>query len=224
MDMNVDREVSVEKEVAHDEDSDESQIEDEDIELDDDLGNYEVYEPFLSGIRLTSGIRAWLTVALLYRRIILIIVAMALFNFVWIQVLIFVFCSLFMCFVLVIYRPYCSMVTNRFELFNESMILTVGYLAMTIVGFMRSPIESDACGVCMIWVIRIHIALNIVYILYGILRTILLYYKRYMYRRAAKRSLAKKKEMARQVVQLGFPLSSIEEESKENQNVVDEES
>ena len=165
-----------------------------------------------------------MTVAMLYRRIIMIIVAMSLFHHPWLQVSIFVACSLFMLFILVIYRPYRLMIMNCFEIFNEFMIISAGYLAMTLVGFMRSPIEREACGVCMIWVIRIHIALNVIYILYGIVRRIILYYKRFMLRRRARQRLIKQQEIAGQVARLALPLNAIQEESKENQNVVDEES
>ena len=51
------------------------------VELDEDnLYDFEIYEPLISGIRLTSGIRAWLTVAMLYRRIIMVLVAITLWS------------------------------------------------------------------------------------------------------------------------------------------------
>ena len=101
---------------------------------------------------------------------------------------------------------------NGFELFNEVMILTIGYLTMTLVGFMRSPLESEDCGLCIIWVIRIHIGLNIIYILYGFVKKILLYCKRYMLRRSAKRMIEQRKENVKKMDQrLAQQLSVVEE-------------
>ena len=57
----------------------------EDIELNEgELDEYAIYEPLISGIRITSGIRAWLTVAMLYRRIIMLLAAMPLRRQPWI--------------------------------------------------------------------------------------------------------------------------------------------
>ena len=128
---------------------------------------------------------------MLYRRIILVAAAMSLYNYPWVQLSVFVACSLLVCGMIGHFWPYYSQVTNRFELFNEVMVGSVGYLAMAVLGFTRSPIESENCGDCILWVIRIHIAVNIVYILYSNAKIGLLYAKRYAGRRAAKAAKSK---------------------------------
>ena len=101
-----------------------------------------------------------------------------------------------MCGMLVYYRPYISTVVNRFELFNEFMILSVGYFAMAAQGLTRSPFEGENCGVCIIWTIRIHIGANLLFILYLNSRTVYLYIKRFMAkRRAVEKSKVRLSEM-----------------------------
>ena len=53
------------------------------------LGEFEVYEPLVSGLKLTNKEAVWMTVIMIYRRIILTYVAMFLEDYAWIQVIVF---------------------------------------------------------------------------------------------------------------------------------------
>ena len=132
--------------------------------LNRDLGKYEIYEPLLSGLKLTKRLAPWITVVMIYRRIILVLVALFLYNYAWIQVTSFVLCSLFVACMIVYSYPYVDKGTNRLEVFNEFMITCVGYLAMVYVGVSISPPQDELCGTFMLLIIRIHIGVNVIII------------------------------------------------------------
>ena len=62
-----------------------------------DLGEWEVYEPLLAGLRVHNRIGIYFTVCLIWRRIFMLFVAMFCAHMAWFQVITFVLWSLFMC-------------------------------------------------------------------------------------------------------------------------------
>ena len=75
-------------------------------------------------------------------------------------------------------QPYVEKSTNWIEIFNEMMIMLVGYFAMAYVGIIvDNPPQAELCGTFMRWVIRIHIGVNIILILWEQTKAI----KRYFY-------------------------------------------
>ena len=113
------------------------------IEYDEgDLQEWKLYEPILAGLKVYNSIGIFFTVCLIWRRIFMLFVAMFLEDYAWLQVLIFLFSSLFMCCFIAHFWPFIKVGTNRVELFNEVMIMTVGILAMAYVGIIRGPLEG----------------------------------------------------------------------------------
>ena len=97
----------------------------------------------------------------------MVFVAMFLENHAWIQVLVFVLCSLFMCLFVGYSYPFIKSTTNALELFNEIMIMFVGILSMAYVGrFAKTLPERVQVGEFMRWVIIIQIILNLIFIVY----------------------------------------------------------
>lgn len=132
------------------------------IEYDEgDLQEWKLYEPILAGLKVYNRIGIFFTVCLIWRRIFMLFVAMFLADHAWLQVLIFLFSSLFMCCFIAQVWPFIKVGANRVELFNEVMIMTVGILAMANVGIIRGPLEGWEVGEIMSWVIRFQIGTNI---------------------------------------------------------------
>ena len=137
------------------------------VEFDEaDLGDWEIYEPILAGLKVHNRIGIFFTVCLIWRRIILLFVAMFLDDYAWIQVIVFVYCSLFMCCFVAYSWPFIKATANDVELFNELMIMIVGVLAMVYVGLVRTPLEGYEVGEWMKRVIQSQIAINLALLIY----------------------------------------------------------
>ena len=108
----------------------------------DDLGDWQIYEPILAGLKVHNRIGIFFTVCLIWRRILMLFVAMFLSNYAWIQEILFVLASLFMCLFIGFSFPFIKPTTNYLELFNEIMIMFVGILSMAYVGIVKSPLEG----------------------------------------------------------------------------------
>ena len=94
------------------------------VEFDEkDLGEWIIYEPLLAGLRVHNRVGIFFTVCLIWRRIIMLMVAMFLSDYAWIQVIVFVECSLFMCIFIGHNYPFIKVLSNQIELFNEIMIM-----------------------------------------------------------------------------------------------------
>jgi len=100
-----------------------------------DLKEWIEYEPIVAGLKHYKKLGIFFTALLIWRRIIMLFVAMFLEHYPWIQVLIFVYSSLGMSIFLGYSMPFITKKENRVELFNEFSIMTVGILAMAYVGF-----------------------------------------------------------------------------------------
>ena len=100
----------------------------------DDLGKYKIYEPLLSDLKLTKRLAPWMIVISIYRRIVLVFVALFLHDHPLIQAISFLVSSLMVTCLLLHAMPYIDPFTNMLEVFNEIMIMFVGYFAMVYVG------------------------------------------------------------------------------------------
>ena len=83
----------------------------------------------------------------------MLFVAMFLSHHAWLQVTIFVLCSLLMCLFISISWPFIKPTSNQLELFNEIMIMFVGILSMAYVGVVKGPTEGYQVGEIMSWII-----------------------------------------------------------------------
>ena len=120
-----------------------------------DLQDWIKFEPILAGLKVHNRIGIFFTVCLIWRRIIMLFVAMFLDDHAWAQVLIFLLSSLFMlCFIGYFY-PFIKQSANKMELFNELMIMACGALAIAYVGIVRDAGEGEHVGEFMSWIIRI---------------------------------------------------------------------
>ena len=123
----------------------------------------------------------------------IVFVAMFLNNMPWIQILIYVMSSFFMCCFIRFSWPFQLRGTNSLELFNEIMILAVGILAMAYLGVVKEsePHQGYALGEMVSWIIIIQIVTNLVIIIYGLFYKAKLYLKRayriWQYKRHMKR-------------------------------------
>ena len=107
-----------------------------------DLKEWEEFEPIVAGLKHHKQFGIFFTVGLVWRRIIMLFVAMFMDNYPIFQVLIFVGSSVFMLCFIGYQRPFISPKENRLELYNEFSILTVGILTMAHLGLIRDP-EKD---------------------------------------------------------------------------------
>jgi len=165
------------------------------IEFTESLREFEAYEPLLSGLKLTEMFAVWMTVTMIYRRIIMVFVAMFLANYAWIQVISFVLCSLFIACIVCYVKPYINPTDTRLEIFNEFMVLSEGYFSMVYVGLVRNISDGELCGLFLLWIIRIHIAVNLIVIVKIQLNSLKLYQKKTSNR--AKVLLAKRADSLR---------------------------
>ena len=71
---------------------------------------------------------------MMFRRLVLLYVAMFLESYAWLQIIVFTSFSLSSNFYLAYTMPYKERLTNRISLFNELDTLLISYLVMVLVG------------------------------------------------------------------------------------------
>ena len=115
------------------------------------------------------------------RRVSLVYIAMFLGGQPWLQMIIFVYISCMQLFYLSYELPYDSRATNRIEIMNESIILVCGYYSMCLIGLTAGPIgpsKNQWIGEFMNWTIRVMLLINGVYIIFCILKAVILSFQK----------------------------------------------
>ena len=101
-----------------------------------------------------------MTPAMLYRRIIMTFIAMYLRNYPWIQVDLFMLCSLGMAILLCYTWPYTTTFRNRLEVINELTVLIVANFATANIA-LSNPLERQSLGLILHWIIITDIFFNV---------------------------------------------------------------
>ena len=81
------------------------------------------------------------------------------------QLTVFMLCSVFMCCLIVHFKPYYRPVINLLLLIDEVMVTIISYLVLAKVGSVANPVEGYNCSAFIMWAVRIHIVINLAFVI-----------------------------------------------------------
>ena len=97
------------------------------------------------------------------RRITLVLIAMYIHGQPWIQTILFIIIAEYFCVYLFSYMPFESFNQNWLEIFNELIILVIGYHMIVVAGFNVPNFHRKAVGYSAIFFTLLLVAVNVVH-------------------------------------------------------------
>ena len=105
----------------------------------------------------------------LLRRFLFVVVAMTYFESPWLQALIYMQVSFFALILLFKGNPFKERITNYIEIFNETIVLLIGYHIAVLTGFNVESMTRIGLGISIILLVTLLIAVHIIRWLQGVI-------------------------------------------------------